>query len=51
MKTDAEKISHHEGELCREFDRAYKALVKRGFFKSEPPPKKWRGFAKRRRGK
>ena len=49
MKTDAEKISHHENELSRMVDRAIRRLEARGFFRDEPPKRKWRGVALRER--
>ena len=48
MKTDAEKISHHENELGRMVDRAIRRLEARGFFRDEHPKRKWRGVALRR---
>ncbi len=48
MKTDAEKISHHENELGRMVARAVRRLEERGFFRDEPPKRKWRGVALRR---
>lgn len=48
MKTQDERINHHEGETSRMVDRAIRRLEARGFFRDEPPKRKWRGVALRK---